>query len=331
MILTRTPLRISFLGGGTDYPGFFRSNGGCVLGTTVNLHVYTTIVQHSELADAKFKISYRLNESVNSISEIDHPLVRATLQELNWGNQPLHISTLADVPAMTGLGSSSSFAVGLIQALSSLQGQVLSARELAKTAIKIERDLLREHGGWQDQILAAYGGLNLIQFAQNDFDVTPIRNAQSIQKELSSRLVLVAAGEPRRSTHVAELTNSRSKQSDFVKLFGRMSELTSDISKAIESAQNSKSAIDILAQGVLEAWNLKKQISVDVDPNVEKTILAGMRSGAVAAKLCGAGGTGFVAFILGDVESEEFISKFSSNRIQRVSCFPSGSEIAYQK
>ena len=159
LITSATPLRVSFLGGGTDYPSYFKNNEGYVFGTTINMFVYISAIKNSSLSGHKYKISYRELDECNELSEIRHPVVREVLKSIDWQDPGLHISTLSDVPAGTGLGSSSSFTVGMFNLMAQLSGGTITAEELAQSAINIERVVLGESGGIQDQYHASYGGL----------------------------------------------------------------------------------------------------------------------------------------------------------------------------
>jgi D-glycero-alpha-D-manno-heptose-7-phosphate kinase len=177
MIITRTPFRISFFGGGTDYPGWYREHGGAVLATTINKYCYISCRRLPPFFEHKHRIVYSIIESVKDIAEIQHPAVRAVL---GWDGvqDGLEIHHDGDLPARSGLGSSSSFTVGLVNALSALRGQHISKEELARSAIHIEQKIIKENVGSQDQVSAAYGGFNRVEFLQNgSFEVAPGRFA----------------------------------------------------------------------------------------------------------------------------------------------------------
>ncbi|CAB4567455.1 MAG: hypothetical protein F2559_01605 [Actinobacteria bacterium] len=327
LIITRTPLRISFLGGGSDFQEFFKDNSGYVFGSSVNLFVYTAVLQHSELADNKFKLTYRINESVDRIEDLQHPLVREILKKYHTEDSGLHIATLADVPAKTGLGSSSAFAVGLINAISNLHGARLSPVKLAMSAIDIERNVLKEPGGWQDQCHSAIGGLNLFKFENSsftrEFEITDF----DFTELLSSKLILVAAGEARDSGDHAVVTSKYLPSIEGKKLASEMALIAKQTADLMLSKLPARDKIEILAEAMNRSWNLKQQLGSHHSNEVSQTIQTGLNAGAISAKLCGAGGSGFVLFILGDISKEAFIAKFPDNRIQEISLYKNGSEI----
>ncbi|MCR5348553.1 MAG: kinase, partial [Bacilli bacterium] len=172
MILTKTPFRMSFFGGGSDLPEFFKEHKGSVLSTTFDKYVYVTVRHLPRFFDHTTEISYSKQERVNSIADIEHPMVRNAMQYLDM--HELHIAYDADLPARTGLGTSSTFAVGLLNAFYALKGKYISKRGLADAAIHVERVMCDEAGGWQDQIAASFGGMNRIDFDENGYTVTPI-------------------------------------------------------------------------------------------------------------------------------------------------------------
>ena len=326
MIMTRTPLRVSFVGGGSDYPGFFGNQEGYVLGATVNLFVYTAVIAHSSLAEHKYKVTYRINESVDSISDIQHPLIRGALQELKWNDPGLHISTLADVPARTGLGSSSAFAVGLLNALHTFKGESLTPFELAEAAINLERGVLREAGGWQDQIHSAIGGFNLIKFSGQKFQVEHKFLDASLNSALSDRMVLVSAGEPRDSTYHASQVADTLKTSSGDNIAKEMACLAKNAGSEIANSRDPEESIQSLAMAMRKGWDLKQRLGGNVSEGVSEIVSTGLRNGALAAKLCGAGGSGFILFITERPNDEGFLNLFPKSRVQKLRIHNKGSE-----
>ena len=193
MIISKTPVRISFFGGGTDYPEYFNEYGGCVLSTTIDKYVYITINKIGGLLDDKYRIAYKKIELCNSISEIEHPSVRETLRYLNIIDG-LDINIFSDLPARTGLGSSSSFTVGLLNALYAYEGKVKSKLDYAKEAIYIEKEILNENVGVQDQLAAACGGLNYMKLSSSGYEVNPIILSKERKLVLDSNLLLYYTG-----------------------------------------------------------------------------------------------------------------------------------------
>lgn len=205
MIITRTPYRLSFFGGGTDYPAWSKVEGGAVLSTTIDKYCYVSVRHLPPFFANRHRVVWSHIETVSTISEILHPAVREGLQALGFDDaKGLEIHHQGDLPARAGMGSSSAFAVAMVQALTALRGQMLDKHDLAKTAIRLEQEILRENVGSQDQIAVAYGGLNVIRFHRDgDFSVDPITVAPSRIDELKSRLMLFYTGTSRLSSEIA--------------------------------------------------------------------------------------------------------------------------------
>jgi D-glycero-alpha-D-manno-heptose-7-phosphate kinase len=327
LIITRTPLRVSFLGGGSDFEEFFKEEAGYVFGSAINLFVYTAVLRHSELADNKYKLTYRINESVDFVEDLQHPLVREILKRHNDSNSGLHIATLADVPARTGLGSSSAFAVGLIHAISKLNNKESTPEILAALAIEVERKILLEPGGWQDQCHSAYGGLNLFKYSGENFvRKLEITDAEFISL-LSTKLILVAAGEARDSSFYAKSTSDKLPSEQGRVIARKMASIAQETANLIASDFSPEAKIIALAEAMNESWTLKQQLSSTCTEEVFNTIKIGRDSGAIAAKLCGAGGSGFVLFLLGDTSQELFSQNFPNRKVQKIHLHLKGSEM----
>jgi D-glycero-alpha-D-manno-heptose-7-phosphate kinase len=290
VIITRTPYRVSFFGGGTDYPGWYREHGGAVLATTINKYCYITCRRLPPFFEHKHRIVYSLIESVSRIEEIQHPAVRATLQ---WANvtEGLEIHHDGDLPARSGLGSSSSFTVGLVHALHALRGTMTKKSQLANTAIHIEQNLLREYVGSQDQILAAYGGLNYVRFIPDGtFDIAPVIVPQGRKRELSAHLMLCFTGFVRPASNVAksQLDNMASNHQQ-LKRIGRM------VEDGLEIFANSSVPIESFGSLLHEAWQAKRSLSnLVTTPEIDEIYEAARGAGAIGGKLLGAGGGGFM-------------------------------------
>ncbi len=290
MIITRTPYRVSFFGGGTDYPGWYREHGGAVLATTINKYCYITCRRLPPFFAHKHRIVYSSIESVSQIDEIQHPAVRATLQ---WANvtEGLEIHHDGDLPARSGLGSSSSFTVGLVHALHALRGTMTKKSQLANTAIHIEQDLLRECVGSQDQILAAYGGLNYVRFIPDGtFDIVPVIAPHSRKRELSAHLMLCFTGFVRLASEVAksQLANMASNHQHLK----RMERMVED---GLEIFANLSVPIESFGTLLHESWQAKRSLSKLVTtPEIDEIYEAARGAGAIGGKLLGAGGGGFM-------------------------------------
>jgi D-glycero-alpha-D-manno-heptose-7-phosphate kinase len=290
MIISRTPFRISFFGGGTDYPEWYGEHGGAVLATTIDKYCYISVRELPPFFDHRFRVVYSIVENVKDIAEIQHPAVRGVLQWLKAG-KGLEIHHDGDLPARSGLGSSSAFTVGLINAVHALDGHHIAKETLANEAIHVEQCVLRERVGLQDQVSAAFGGFNHIGIAQNGtYSVTPIVLPADRLKALQSHLMLVFTGISRTANDVAEtvVTNLKHKAAD-------MRTLQNMVDHAIEIV--SSATTDVLEFGTLlrEAWQLKRSLSDRVtNTTVDHLLDTAMRAGAIGGKLLGAGGGGFM-------------------------------------
>lgn len=289
MIITRTPFRISFFGGGTDYPPWFREHGGAVLATTINKYCYISLRRLPPFFEHKHRIVYSRIENVHEISEIEHPAVRAVLDwaKIDGGIEVHHDG---DLPARSGLGSSSSFTVGLINALYALDGKLVSKKKLAENAIHIEQDLIKENVGSQDQISAAFGGFNKVDFHRNSsFDVTPVILPDGRLEELESHLMLCFTGVLRIASEVAgsKIANLNNKVVE-------LKQMHAMVDKAIEILQNPSVPIEEFGKLLDQSWQYKRQLSDRVStPEIDGIYDASMKAGAIGGKIVGAGGGGF--------------------------------------
>lgn len=290
MVITRTPFRISFFGGGTDYPAWYLQNGGKVLVTTIDKYCYISARELPPFFDHKYRIVYSSIESVKKIDDIVHPAVKAVIK-YHGCSQGLEIHHDGDLPARSGLGSSSSFTVGLVHAIRALEGKVSSKNQLARDAIHIEQDLICETVGSQDQISTSYGGLNKIDFHQNGtFDVEPIILPASRRELLSSHLMLFFTGFTRFASEIAEsqINNMHNKLCELEK----MSEM---VDQAIELLQNDHNSINAFGELLDQNWSYKRSLSDRVTTlEIDKIYADAKKAGAIGGKLLGAGGGGFM-------------------------------------
>ena len=294
MIISRTPFRVSFFGGGTDYPAWFKEHGGAVLATTIDKYCYISVRVLPPFFAHRYRLVYSIVENVTEITEIQHPAVRAVLQ-WNGSSKGLEIHHDGDLPARSGLGSSSSFTVGLINALKALDGRLISKEELAHDAIHIEQCVLREPVGSQDQISAAFGGFNRIAFRPDgSFDLEPIILPRERQEELESHLMLFFSGISRYSSDIA--------QTKVDNIANRARELTSMyemVDQAIDILRNPATPITEFGQLLNESWCLKKRLSERVSTQfIDEVYATALGAGAVGGKVLGAGGGGFILFFV---------------------------------
>jgi D-glycero-alpha-D-manno-heptose-7-phosphate kinase len=290
MIITKTPYRISFFGGGTDYPAWFREHEGAVLATTINKYCYITCRHLPPFFEHKHRVVYSHIENVIDIDQIKHPAVRAVL---NWSGikNGLEIHHNGDLPARSGMGSSSSFTVGLLNALYGLNGFLASKDKLAEDAIHIEQNIIGENVGSQDQVSAAFGGLNRIEFHRNDtFDVSPIILPSHRREELRSHLMLCFTGFSRISSEVAKTQIDNLKDREKELKFMR-----SMVDEAIMILQNQNESIDSFGKLLATSWNYKRRLSNQIStPEIDEIYQSAIDAGALGGKILGAGGGGFL-------------------------------------
>jgi len=290
MIISRTPFRVSFFGGGTDYPDWFHEHGGAVLATAIDKYCYISVRELPPFFDHRFRVVYSIVENVQEVNEIAHPAVRAVLQRLEV-NRGLEIHHDGDLPARAGLGSSSAFTVGLLHAVHALRGRQVSKEALASEAIHVEHCMLREPVGLQDQISAAYGGFNQIRFRHDGtYDVEPMILPRERLAELQDHLLLVFTGISRLAPVVAQTVIDNLKNRT-----GELKAMHEMVDRAIELL--SSPTADIVEFGRLldESWQLKRRLSDRVSNSaVDALYETAIRAGAIGGKLLGAGGGGFV-------------------------------------
>ena len=290
MIITKTPFRMSFFGGGTDMEDFFRVYGGAVLSTTFDKYCYVNVRHLPRFFHYKSELTYAETERVSSFLEIRHPAIRNAMQMLDI--HEIHLSYDADLPARSGLGTSSSFAVGMLNAFYALKGKYADRQKLATEAIYLERVLCSETGGWQDQIAAAYGGLNRIDFSEAGFSVKPIIISPERKNRLNSNLMMFFTGFTRFSAEV-QAANARDRGSKLAQL----KEMLALVDDAERVLTDKYADLDDFGRLLDHTWKLKRQtgsaISTDsIDGLYEK----GIAAGALGGKLLGAGGGGFLLF-----------------------------------
>jgi len=292
MIISRTPHRISFFGGGTDYPAYYLKHGGKVLSVSIDKYCFLSVRKLPPFFAHKYRIVYSKMENVNTIDEIVHPSVRETLRysEVNYGVSVHHDG---DIPARSGMGSSSAFTVGFLNSLYALEGKMISKEHLTKAAIYIEQELIKENVGSQDQTSAAYGGLNIIEFVPNsEIVVTPIVIKPERLKKFEKNLVLIFTGFSRVASEVAEdkiqnIPNNRDNLSQMKALVDRAYQIIISPNKSLSE----------FGELLNETWYLKKKLSKKVTmPEVDEIYETAIKSGAIGGKLCGAGRGGFMVF-----------------------------------
>lgn len=322
MILTRTPFRVSFAGGGSDLPEFYRRSPGAVLSCTIDKAMYIAV--HPYFHD-KIRIKYSRTEDVASAAEVEHPLVRECLNLVGI-ERGMEIASFADVPAGTGMGSSSAFTVGLLHALWARLGKKSSAQELASAACEIEIDRAREPIGKQDQFAAAYGGLNFIQFKSDEsVEVHPVKCSAATLEALSRRLMLFYIGLERPAASILSEQGRNMADRDKFRSVQQMVELATALRSALEK-NNLDSFGDILDQG----WRLKRNLASGITNEVVETnYRAAREAGAAGGKLLGAGSGGFLLLSCEPAKQTQVRRALAELREMPVTLTASGSEIVH--
>ena len=294
MIITKTPFRMSFFGGGTDMESFFIKHGGAVLSTTFDKYCYVNVRHLPRFFDYSTELSYSRTERVTSIEDIEHPAIRNAMKMLDM--HEIRLTYEADLPARSGLGTSSSFAVGMLNAFYALKGKYADKKKLADEAIYLERVLCEEAGGWQDQIAASFGGFNRINFnTDGTYDVLPVIISPERKKNLNDNLMMFFTGFTRFSSDVQK-ANAGTKETQEAKE-KRYLEMLPLVDKAEQILTDKNTDLDNFGRLLDHTWKLKKQTGSAVSTNsIDALYEKGMQAGALGGKLLGAGGGGFLVF-----------------------------------
>lgn len=302
MIITKTPFRMSFFGGGTDMPAFFNEHGGAVISTTFDKYCYVNVRHMPPFHPYISELVHNRFERVNDIEDIEHPLIRECMRLHDI--HEIRLTYEGDLPARTGLGTSSTFAVGMLNAFCALKGKMKSKRQLAQEAIYVERDVLKEHGGWQDQVAAAYGGLNRIDFKDGDFEVHPIVISPERKKELDENLLLFYTGIQRFSSEIQ--ADTFAKPIDKTRQLKDMLALVDEAEKVLCDKDASLNEFGRLLD---TTWKLKRGTGAKVsNGSIDELYSQAIDAGALGGKLLGAGGGGFLLFYC-EKEKQESLKK----------------------
>jgi D-glycero-alpha-D-manno-heptose-7-phosphate kinase len=307
MIITKTPYRISLFGGGTDYPAWYRKNGGAVLSFAINKYCYISVRHLPQFFEHKYRFVYSLIENVNSIRDIRHPAIRGVLQHLQW-SAGIEVHHDGDLPARSGIASSSAFTVGFLNALNALNGRVSSKYDLANLATYIEQEVLQESVGSQDQVIVSYGGINKIDFPrEGSFKVTPMVLSAERLALLESRVLLFFTGISRYSSDIAasKIASIPEKERQLTKIY----DLVNQGISVLEGDSN----IDLMGEILHEAWKNKRELSPLIsNDEIDRLYEDARGSGAVGGKLLGAGGGGFILLWAHPDNHEKIIKKLNN-------------------
>ena len=323
MIISRTPFRISFVGGGTDLRAFYKKEFGQVLSTTIDKYIYVAVKKQSDIAEYKYRINWSKVEFKQKIRDIEHPIIREALLLLKI-DFPLEVTTFADIPAKSGLGSSSSFSVGLINALLALKGESVSKEKLAELGAKIEVDILKRNMGKQDHYAAAFGGLNIISFFSDEsVEIKSLENKNFNTTILSDNLLLFFTGQTRDASKILA-SQSKNTLSKFETLKS-MRNLVPRLEKAYLSSK-----FDLFGEYLHQNWLMKKTLTNKVsNTSIDVFYERALKAGAVGGKLLGAGGGGFICFYVKKENKQNVIDCLPELKHVDFNFENTGSQITY--
>lgn len=307
MVISQTPFRMSFFGGGTDMENYFKEYGGAVLSTTFDKYCYVTVRHLPRFFDYKTHLTYSKMEYVNSYDEIQHPAIRNAMKMLDM--HELRLTYEADLPAQSGLGTSSSFAVGMLNAFYALKGKYVDKKKLADEAIYLERELCAEAGGWQDQIAASFGGFNRIDFNEYGYKVTPVIISPEKKNMLNHNLVMFFTGFTRFSSDIQKANKVGESNADKIK---KLKEMHSLVDEAEKILVEKNSNIDDFGKLLDYTWKLKRTTGEKVSTeSIDELYKRGIEAGALGGKLLGAGGGGFLIFYVRPENRQNLINVMS--------------------
>lgn len=301
MIITRTPFRISFVGGGSDLREFYSQSQGAVLSTSINKYMY--ISSHKFFEEDKIRAKYSITETVENIEDLKHEIIRESLKMVNIRGG-VEVSSIADIPAGTGMGSSSAFTVGLLHNLNAIKRQYVSKEVLAEEACRMEIDVLKEPIGKQDQYAAAFGGLNIFRFNANEtVSVEPLFLKQEVYNQLEENLVLFFIGNARKASDILVEQKSNIAKADKFSVLKQMVALVDDLKDVLY-----KGKLDDFGKLLNINWQLKQSLASKIsNDNISDLYQLGLKNGATGGKLLGAGGGGFILFYCPKEKQEKLI------------------------
>ena len=306
MIITKTPFRMSFFGGGTDTENFFREHGGAVISTTFDKYCYVNVRHLPRFFEYSTELSYSIIERVTDIEKIQHPAIRNAMKMLDM--HEIRLTYEADLPARSGIGTSSSFAVGMLNAFYALKGIYADKKKLSDEAIYLERVLCDEDGGWQDQIAASFGGFNRINFNSDGYDVLPVIINPERKKRLNENLMMFFTGFTRLASDVEKL-NKQSRKNKILEL----KEMCSLVNDAEKILTDKNSDLDDFGRLLDHTWKLKKQVGAAVSTDdIDELYRTAIKFGALGGKLLGAGGGGFLIFYV-QQDKQKFVREALKN------------------
>jgi D-glycero-alpha-D-manno-heptose-7-phosphate kinase len=330
LTVTRTPLRVSLFGGGTDYPEYFERRPGAVIGMAIDKYIIIAILDLIGYQNYNYRVSYSKLEHCDKIAEIEHPVVREVLNHFDV-TQRLGISIISDLPASgSGLGSSSAFTVGFLRTIYALQNQRPTKIELSKKAIEVEREILRENVGVQDQLHAAFGGINRFDFSGSSIRISPVQMNSAAINELNASMVLVHTGVARRATTTVAAQIEVTRKHAIDKELGELYRLVEECVLLLEAGTTGW--LSQLGEMLSASWLIKRTLSRDIsNGNLDELFETIMASGAYGAKLCGAGGGGFFLALIAPERVQALAERIAPLAVIPVSIDVDGSTLLYRQ
>ena len=326
VLISKTPLRISFFGGGTDYPEYYLNNKGGVLGMAINKYVYIASIELNGIQNYNYRVAYSQLEQVNRIDEIKHPVVKALLSDYKV-REPLDISIMSDMPAGSGLGSSSAFTVGLVNLLKRKENIQMTKLDVALEAIRVEKELLKENVGIQDQLHASFGGINRFEFHKNNITVTPLTMRGENLKVLTNSLFLVFTGIQRHASAVVSAQLKKTETGNNDVYLHTMYEMISE-AQSILTSSYSDQIVDGFSKLMNESWAYKQKLGTAITSSEIDHIIDHCRTkGASAVKLCGAGGGGFLLCLVPESFQKEFIGSIKPLKAVKIDIDVNGTQV----
>jgi len=325
-VIVKTPLRISLFGGGTDYREYFERRGGAVLGGTINKFIYLACLPMSPVAETRYRFTYSKVEAVDKISQIQHPVIRTVLEDEGY-DIPFNLAVISDIPGSSGLGSSSAFTVGFLNLVRHLKGESLTKLDLARAAVRVESELLKERVGVQDQFHAAFGGLALYEFGKAGTSIAPIQLSSAFRTRLNASLVLVHTGRYRSASAIVEEQIKRTISGQVDDDLDAMKALCFE-AKNIFRSEDVDEALGQIGRMLGENWRIKRSLSSAIsNQHLDEIYETGMRLGAYGGKLAGAGGGGFFIFLAPPHAVEEMNRVFGPQRVIKAEFHDEGSRL----
>lgn len=327
MLICRTPFRLSLFGGGTDFPKWYQKNSGLVLSTSINKYCYVILRVLPPFFEYKYRLRYFKNEMTPDVKKIKHKSIKAIIEKYNKNKYGLEIIHSADLPAMSGLGSSSATTVSLINLMHSLNLQKISKRELSLEAIHIEQNLLKENVGSQDQFACSFGGFNSINFSKTNIEVEPMLIKSEVKRKLMENITLFFTGYPRKADFIEK--NKFKNMNMNAAYYKEIHEIAVEAQNILYNPK--KNFLNDIGKLMRENWKLKKSLSNLVSNNkIDEVYNYGIKNGAIAGKLTGAGGGGFMLFLSSNLKDKKKLqSKLQNYKIVDVNYDETGSQIIY--